>query len=591
MIDKIGHYSIENVASIYDEEAMTALELAGRTAAKTNECVEAVNKIPETVADKVQEHIAGGTFDAQIDAYAHEVTEALNEAEDDFTRQVNDTRKTFEREVDTLTAQMDNILGSLQTGSTTGDAELIDMRVGADGTQYASAGAALRAQINLALKGHPTRVGVDHVPFSDANNAPVNQIFYISKSVTPEMVANLPPEVYGTGGLLYTIGYSYDNPHGLIQFFFNSLEMYWRHEATPDNVSTWWDWNRPITNWRPGITHYATGLQQTAWLEHDYDANTVGFIGNGTLFGGHGFVNVENLNPNSVSIDVEQAGPHIIYVTNKQLKISYASECNLQRNDIVVALVHLRPGGQLVRKAFWIGDENPPCGVKTENLCMIFPKVCCCGDSFMAGYIKGKPNNPMYSWPHYLGKLTGNEFHTCAISGASTLSWLAADEGLKAAQAVGKVSAYFVGFGLNDKSSNDNKHVELGTIADIDDENPTTYHGGLAKVIRELAKVSPQAHIFIPTFAGADENSMNYRAALYAVAAAMVEKGYNVHVLDTGGHYRSIYIYDLMLATYQNSHYTAAGYVLMAESIKAIWSRYIAQNIAKFDDVHLIPLD
>lgn len=42
-IEPINHFSLSSHPSIYDEEAMTALELAGRTAGKTNECVEAVN--------------------------------------------------------------------------------------------------------------------------------------------------------------------------------------------------------------------------------------------------------------------------------------------------------------------------------------------------------------------------------------------------------------------------------------------------------------------------------------------------------------------------------------------------------------------
>lgn len=38
-IDKINHYSLTNPASIYDEEALTALELAARTAGKVNEVI------------------------------------------------------------------------------------------------------------------------------------------------------------------------------------------------------------------------------------------------------------------------------------------------------------------------------------------------------------------------------------------------------------------------------------------------------------------------------------------------------------------------------------------------------------------------
>ena len=129
MIEKIKHYSLENPASVYDEEALTTLELVGRTTAKVNAVIDKTNELnntvnhvvdeilPEAVAEKVSEHINSGEFDQQIEKHLGNVNERL-----------------------------DNLLGGLPTGGTTMDAEVVDARLGADGTEYANAGSAVRAQ-------------------------------------------------------------------------------------------------------------------------------------------------------------------------------------------------------------------------------------------------------------------------------------------------------------------------------------------------------------------------------------------------------------------------------------------------------------
>lgn len=67
---------------------------------------------------------------------------------------------TIETEQTALSERMDSFT-ALQEGSTTGDAELMDIRVGADGTNYDNAGSAVRTQVtNLDTKVNDVNTGI-----------------------------------------------------------------------------------------------------------------------------------------------------------------------------------------------------------------------------------------------------------------------------------------------------------------------------------------------------------------------------------------------------------------------------------------------
>lgn len=48
---------LQACTTIYDEEGMTSLELAARTACKVNECVKLVNMLVDSIDDIVNDHI------------------------------------------------------------------------------------------------------------------------------------------------------------------------------------------------------------------------------------------------------------------------------------------------------------------------------------------------------------------------------------------------------------------------------------------------------------------------------------------------------------------------------------------------------
>ena len=96
--------------------------------------------VQEEINNKLDQMAADGTLAALIqplfDAYKVEIDNEVNIQ--------NQTIGSQNQRIDVLEGRMDSF-ATLTEGSTTGDAELMDIRVGADGTTYASAGDSVRA--------------------------------------------------------------------------------------------------------------------------------------------------------------------------------------------------------------------------------------------------------------------------------------------------------------------------------------------------------------------------------------------------------------------------------------------------------------
>ncbi len=161
MIGKIGHYSLTNPASVYDEEALTALELAGRTAHKVNECVDAFNTLDKNVNVHIEKHEKA--IDDRLDKHETEVDKRLDEQDNSLpekiTQQVDKYVRDgiFDEAIDEymgeLEDRLDNLVENTPSGSTTMDVEVIDIRLDADGKTHGSAGDAVREQVRGLADG------------------------------------------------------------------------------------------------------------------------------------------------------------------------------------------------------------------------------------------------------------------------------------------------------------------------------------------------------------------------------------------------------------------------------------------------------
>ena len=141
------HYAFENPASVYDEEAMTALELAGRTAKKVNECVDTVNQLSSKVTQhETNTEIRLDNQDEKLMNY--ETTLIPRIIEETVTEKVdNGSLDHVIREyAGELNDRVDNLITQIEENGTVPGAEVIDARMAVDGSTYDSVGEAIRKQ-------------------------------------------------------------------------------------------------------------------------------------------------------------------------------------------------------------------------------------------------------------------------------------------------------------------------------------------------------------------------------------------------------------------------------------------------------------
>lgn len=155
MIEKINpHYSMENPATVYDEESLTVLQLVGRTTHKLNEVVGDQNDlrdhmekvetedIPAKIDAEINRRIVTGQFASEIDHYVGDLGIQYENAVDRLGAE-------YRESVAEMDNRLDNLLGSVTEGSTTGDVELIDARLTHNNETFASAGEAIRNGDNM----------------------------------------------------------------------------------------------------------------------------------------------------------------------------------------------------------------------------------------------------------------------------------------------------------------------------------------------------------------------------------------------------------------------------------------------------------
>lgn len=225
----------------------------------------------------------------------------------------------------------------------------------------------------------------------------------------------------------------------------------------------------------------------------------------------------------------------------------------------------------------------------------VFRTIGCIGDSLSSGEHESRDENGNYgyhdfydySWGQYMARNAGIKVYNFSRGGMSAKWFMEsfADEcGVWTSEK--RCQAYILALGVNDMYT---KQVELGSVEDIDLENPQnnkgTFAGYYAQIIQRLKTLQPDAKFFLVTLPNGD-NALDPDAHA-KILEDMVGIFSNTYLINLRK-YSPVYDAEFKKKFFVGGHMNAAGYILTAQMITSYIDYIVRHNLEDFAQVGFI---
>ena len=579
----------------------------------------------EKVDDKLNRMASDGSLSKLIqplfDAYKVEINKKV-EVQNTSISNIQSQQDTLKQRMDTFT--------TLPSGSTSGDAELQDIRVGANGITYPSAGDAVRGQFNQLTKNLVDGAILQEINLTDGDiqngyiqsNGEINSVDNYAHTINPII---LKPK-----STLFLKAKGYQNDVVVIAENINGGNIVKPLVTGADNTLR----NYVYTN----NSNYDINLCLSFLKDNTAKAYIINNLERTDLYFNY-------IKDNALIKITDKIYPKRIYgyfINDKGEKIAheyyfYSEPIELKKNDKVI-LTSKDPSGSVVAKMCLSDKEGNIisvlslgtneittftytvtndcyivlCTIKTNNdfyitrermnipddyinqsktskdiypTTSMFDDIAVCGDSYTAGSIfKGDTllgDNAKTRWGTVLSRITGANVTTYASGGADTSTYQTRDVCLPKILSDNPHELYVLCLGINDKEL-----VTLGSLQDIKQDytqNNNTFYGNYGKIISQIKEHAPNAKIliskvFIVTYAG---------GAYYDYSSKAVEEianYFNIPFIDTKDYYffSSSYFDSSMV----KGHPVAPTYSGIAVGMNKLISKCIESNPNYFNDYY-----
>ena len=538
------------------------------------------------------------------------VARAVASLRADFNKTNAHTKDTA-NELSVERARIDNLV-SLEEGSTTGDAELTDLRISENGSTFTNAGNAIRASFKnihdiLKKSGIGESVTLSLIPgyYVDRDGIVRDNVdFCYSEPVTIKVGQTLRLFARGYENRVAMVAMVNGDKYTPVVISTNSEISVYEYTADRDcSLVFSFTYNRGYTL-NISTQNIGDVASAAVLLNNGYYLKPDLTIVNGSYIDAWGKTEVSASYSISEPVKVP-AGYTVLfsgygYLTN--VAMMYVENLKTGNHEIVRSRVNETGESAVLAYKYTATDEvqitfsfattsgykldifyDAMAADQMENIDMVdlavFPRFGVVGDSYASGTL-GETINYNTSWGTIMARIHGTECSHFSTGGLTTRSWLTNARGLSRLNATDPCDIYYLALGIND--SNRLGLEYLGTTADIHSDNSElnadTFCGNYGKIISAIKSHAPYAKIVLFTIRENNEIRKAYNDTIIAIAKHI---GIPYIIQDSDPFFTSSFYNSTM----KSGHPIAITYSGMAKGYERLLKKCIVSNAQYFSNL------